>query len=87
MAWGERQNLLRVLYQNLKDPSKILTNKNIVDIKHDADWVTVICDDGSSFRGDILVGADGVFSKTRSKLWELAEADHPGLVNQDRNCM
>ncbi|KAK4134625.1 FAD/NAD(P)-binding domain-containing protein [Trichocladium antarcticum] len=87
MVWGERQNLLRVLYQNLKDPSRILTNKNVIDIKHDADAVTAICDDGSSFRGNMMIGADGVFSKTRSKLWELAAPDHQDLVNHDRNCL
>lgn len=84
MAWGERQILLQALYENFKDTSKILTDKNVIDIKHDADGVTAICADGSSFRGDIMVGADGVFSKTRSKLWELAEPEIPDLVDEEK---
>jgi 2-polyprenyl-6-methoxyphenol hydroxylase-like FAD-dependent oxidoreductase len=86
-AWGERQNLLHVLYENLKDPSKVLVNKDLADVKHSADGVTVTCADGSTFSGDLLVGTDGVFSKTRSKMWELAESDHPDLVKHDKNCM
>jgi 2-polyprenyl-6-methoxyphenol hydroxylase-like FAD-dependent oxidoreductase len=77
---------LRSLYENLKDPRKVLVNKDLVDIKHDADGVTAFCADGSSFRGDILLGADGVFSKTRSKMWELAEPQQPAIVNADKNC-
>lgn len=85
-AWGERQTLLRVLHDNIKDSSKVLVNKGLADIKHEADGVTAICEDGSSYSGHLLVGTDGVFSKTRSKMWELAESDHPELVRADRNC-
>lgn len=85
-AWGERQNLLRVLYETLEDRTKVVVNKDLTDVKHDTNGVTAICADGSSFRGDILIGADGVFSKTRSKMWELAESEHPDLVEADRNC-
>ncbi|KAJ4287846.1 hypothetical protein N0V88_007556 [Collariella sp. IMI 366227] len=87
VTWGERQNLLRVLYKNLKDPSKVLVNKDLVDIKHSPDGITAICADGSTYQGDILIGADGVFSKTRAKMWELAEPDLPDLIKADKNCL
>ncbi|KAL2165007.1 hypothetical protein VTH06DRAFT_303 [Thermothelomyces fergusii] len=87
VAWGERQNLLRILYANLKDQSRVLVNKSLVDIKHESDSVTAICEDGSSFSGHLLVGCDGVFSKTRAKMWQLAEPDHPDLVHADKHCL
>lgn len=77
---------MRILYQNLRDPSKILTSKGVLDIKHDTDGVTVVCEDGSSFRGDLVIGTDGVFSKTRSKIWDLAQSSHPELVREDGDC-
>ncbi|KAK4239014.1 hypothetical protein C8A03DRAFT_14582 [Achaetomium macrosporum] len=86
-CWGERQILLRVLHENLKDRSKILVNKDIIDIRHDADGVSAVCGDGSSFRGDILVGADGVYSKTRTKIWELAEPANPALIKAEKDSM
>ncbi|GAB1319710.1 FAD NAD(P)-binding domain protein [Madurella fahalii] len=86
-SWGERQKLLQALYENLEDTSKVLVNKSVVDINHEPKGVTAICEDGSSFSGDILIGADGVFSKTRTKMWELAEADYPELVRQDKDCL
>jgi 2-polyprenyl-6-methoxyphenol hydroxylase-like FAD-dependent oxidoreductase len=78
--------LLRVLYETLKDPSKVLANKGLADIQHDANGVTAICEDGTTYSGDLLAGADGVFSKTRTKMWQFAEDEHPQLVKEDKNC-
>lgn len=86
MGWGERRNLLLALYENLKDPSKILVNKGLADIQHGVNGVTAICEDETTYSGDLLAGADGVFSKTRTKMWQFAEAEHPELVKEDKNC-
>lgn len=85
VPWGDREILLRVLYENLQDRSKVLVNKKVVDVEHSSDGVKVSCQDGSTYEGDVLAGADGVFSKTREKLWQLAETEHPALVRADRN--
>ncbi|KAF4334071.1 FAD NAD(P)-binding domain protein [Fusarium beomiforme] len=85
--WGDRQVLLETLFENIQDKGKVLMNKNIVDIEHKSDGVIVRCDDGSSFRGDILAGADGVRSKTREELWKLAKPIQPDLVMHDENNM
>lgn len=45
-----------------------------------------MCEDGTSYTGDILVGADGVNSKARSEMWRLADEQDPGLVKADKNC-
>jgi 2-polyprenyl-6-methoxyphenol hydroxylase-like FAD-dependent oxidoreductase len=62
-----------------------LLNKNIVDIEHQSHGVIVRCDGNSSFRGDILAGADGVRSRTREELWKLAKPIQPELVRHDEN--
>jgi len=84
VSFGERQVLLQVLLGGIKDQSKLLVNKQIVDIVHKPDSVTVKCADGTSYDGDILAGADGVRSQTRNALWRLAEAYNPELVRKDK---
>jgi len=83
----ERWELLAIICDNLKDQSKILVNKKVADIKDGDDVATVICEDSSQFQGDLVVGTDGVFSRTREKIWELAEPENPELVKSERNCM
>lgn len=43
--------------------------KNIVSFSQDNDAVVVTCEDGAEFRGDILVGADGVYSSVRRNMY------------------
>ncbi|KAH7207801.1 uncharacterized protein BKA55DRAFT_586548 [Fusarium redolens] len=85
--WGDRQILLQTLFENIQDKGKVLLNKYIVDIEHQSHGVIVRCDDNSSFRGDILAGADGVRSRARQELWKLAKPIQPELVRHDENAM
>ena len=82
----ERQKFLFSLYEQLEDKSKILLNKKVVSFKHEKDSVTVYCEDGSVFIADIVVGADGVHSKTRQEMQRIAkEEGPPGLMDKDKN--
>lgn len=47
--------------------------------------VTVTCEDGTSYQGDILAGADGVRSKIREEMWRLARPQFPDLVEHDED--
>ena len=85
MQFCERRALLQALYNGIKNKSKVLTGKNLVSVDHTSTGVTVNCDDGSSYQGTILAGADGVNSKTRDEVWRLAQPSLPDLVNKDRN--
>lgn len=85
-AFSDRQNILEVLYNNLKDKSKILVGKNLTTVRQHASGVTVFCEDGSSYVGDVLAGADGVNSKARSEMWRLADEENPELVKNDKSC-
>lgn len=49
--------------------SKIQLGKKIQEICQDASKVTILCSDGSSFQGDILIGSDGAYSKVRQSLF------------------
>ncbi|KAK3390049.1 hypothetical protein B0H63DRAFT_538208 [Podospora didyma] len=69
-----RANLLDVLYGTLSDAdkSRILTNKKVTNITTHADGVIVHCEDGSTHKGSIVIGADGAHSFVRQKMRELA---------------
>lgn len=53
----------------------VLDGKSVVDYVQDADGVTVWCEDGSCYRGAILVGCDGWNSTVRRILYE--QTQHP----------
>jgi 2-polyprenyl-6-methoxyphenol hydroxylase-like FAD-dependent oxidoreductase len=78
---------LEVFYDGIKNKSKILLNKNVTLVKQSDSGVTVECDDGTSYQGDILAGADGVRSKIREEMWRLAEPRFPKLVEHDKQGM
>jgi len=79
----ERQRLLSIIHENLADKSKIVLDKKVAKVEHRSDGVVVECKDGSRFEGDVLVGADGVFSKVRQEMWRLAEEAKPGLISAE----
>eukprot|EP00262_Sarcandra_glabra_P000350 TRINITY_DN1040_c0_g2_i1.p1 TRINITY_DN1040_c0_g2~~TRINITY_DN1040_c0_g2_i1.p1 ORF type:complete len:664 (-),score=106.43 TRINITY_DN1040_c0_g2_i1:508-2499(-) len=47
----------------------IKNESNVVDFKDDGNKVTVILENGQSYVGDLLVGADGIWSKVRKNLF------------------
>lgn len=57
--------LLATLYKNLETKNKILTGKKVQTIKSLRDRVHIVTTDGEKFKGDLLIGADGVYSTIR----------------------
>ncbi|KAH8898447.1 FAD binding domain-containing protein [Thozetella sp. PMI_491] len=78
VIFKDRQALLQVLYDNLKDKSKILLSKKVTAVEMGEKSVTVHTQDGDSYTGDILVGGDGVHSHIRSEMWRIGNSLHPG---------
>lgn len=76
--------VLQVLYDNIKDKTKILTGKRVQSVDMKEDKVVVKTEDGSLYTGDILVGADGVHSQVRSEMWRLANEQSPGEAALDK---
>lgn len=70
--------IIQILYDNLRDKSKVLTKKSVTKVEQEAGEVLVTTEDGCTFRGDVLVGADGIHSTVRHEMWRLADLDSPG---------
>ncbi|KAH8719235.1 FAD binding domain protein [Phaeosphaeriaceae sp. PMI808] len=81
----EREIVLHTLYNNLQDKSKVKLLKRISKVDHNSDEVTVLCEDGTSVSGDVLVGCDGVHSKVLCELWRLSQLpDTPAPYPEDQ---
>ncbi|KAJ5143331.1 uncharacterized protein N7515_002118 [Penicillium bovifimosum] len=76
----DRQKVLEILFQTYPDKSKIITNKRVSEVRLGDDCASVVTDDGSVFKGDLIVGADGIHSRIRSEMWRLADEIKPGLI-------
>ncbi|KAH7082317.1 FAD binding domain protein [Paraphoma chrysanthemicola] len=77
----EREEVLRTLYDNLKDKSKVNVAKRISKVDHNATEVIVLCEDGTAVSGDVLVGCDGVYSKVRQELWRISHLQEPLAID------
>ncbi|CAN0864100.1 Zeaxanthin epoxidase, chloroplastic [Linum grandiflorum] len=58
----------------------IHNDSNVVDFQDDGDKVTVTLENGDRFEGDLLVGADGIWSKVRRKLFGPKDASYSGYT-------
>ncbi|EOD44034.1 putative fad binding domain protein [Neofusicoccum parvum UCRNP2] len=76
----DRQMVLQTLYDHLESKDKILTSKRVVDVTLQGSGVKVVTADGESFTGDVLIGADGIHSTVRDKMWRLADTLEPGYI-------
>jgi len=72
--------VLQVLYDQIKDKSKILTQKRVVKVDVHDKGVKAITQDGSVYTGDIIVGADGIHSTVREEMWRIANTLTPGYI-------
>ncbi|KAJ5116194.1 hypothetical protein N7456_000542 [Penicillium angulare] len=80
----ERRQILELLYNNLRDNSKIRVATEVTKIDEINDSVVIELKDGSTVRGDILVGADGVHSRIREEIWRIADKETQGQYNSAR---
>ncbi|KAJ5748643.1 uncharacterized protein N7511_010339, partial [Penicillium nucicola] len=78
----DRQKVLEILFKHYPATSNVITNKRVSEIRLGPERASVLTDDGDVFEGDLIVGADGVHSHTRSEMWRLADAMDPGYILQ-----
>ncbi|GIK04356.1 hypothetical protein Aspvir_008437 [Aspergillus viridinutans] len=79
MAFLERQQLLQILYQSFPRRSDIHVGKTVIRVDQGDDGVMVYTKDGSTYHGDLVVGADGVHSCVRAQMWRAADVLCPGM--------
>lgn len=73
----DRQLVLRALADAIRQQDKMLLNKRVASVEHTDTGATVLCEDGSSYTGDVVVGCDGVNSKVRKEMWRIAGEQDP----------
>ncbi|KAM0816451.1 putative FAD-binding domain-containing protein [Seiridium cardinale] len=68
-----RSDLIKILYTNLKDrDTNIITSAEVVDIETHSEGVRVQLASGRNVEGSVVIGADGVHSKSRKLMHKLA---------------
>ncbi|KAJ2988242.1 hypothetical protein NUW58_g4083 [Xylaria curta] len=79
----DRQTLLQVLFNNLKFKDRVLTRKRVTRVVTVEGLVHVETQDGSTYTGDIVVGADGIHSAVRKEMWRNAHEAGSALFHPD----
>ncbi|KKY16639.1 putative monooxygenase fad-binding protein [Diplodia seriata] len=81
----ERYQLLRVLYKHITEKERVFVDKKVQKIEDYEGRVLVHTEDGTTFEGQITVGADGVHSTVRKEMWRNADEKDPGAIpTEDR---
>ena len=77
---------MSLLYESLSTENKarIYTDKKVIGIASEKDGIEVRCEDGSKFRGTMVIGADGVHSKVRQSMREHAIGISAPNVNEEK---
>ncbi|KAJ0307415.1 hypothetical protein COL5a_000270 [Colletotrichum fioriniae] len=81
----DRQMLLQVLYDNLKNKDKVIPEKRVAKVELLKEGVCVHTKDGCVFEGDIVVGADGIHSTVREEMWRIGHEERPGYFPVDEH--
>ncbi|UQC81979.1 FAD binding domain-containing protein [Colletotrichum lupini] len=81
----DRQMLLQVLFDNLKNKDKVIPEKRVEKVELLKEGVRVHTKDGSVFEGDIVVGADGIHSTVREEMWRIGHEERPGYFPLDEH--
>lgn len=82
----ERKFWLSCLYNTIKDKSRVRPHSGVASFVESADGVEVTTESGEIFKGDILIGADGVHSAIRGMMADKIEATDAVAAKQLREC-
>nr|AGU91434.1 zeaxanthin epoxidase [Chrysanthemum boreale] len=74
-----RMTLQKILADAVGDEI-ILNGSNVVNFEDHGDKVSVVLENGERFEGDLLVGADGIWSKVRKNLFGPKDVTYSGYT-------
>ncbi|KAF9434035.1 hypothetical protein BGZ76_008663 [Entomortierella beljakovae] len=69
-----RRRLYQILCSHVS-PEKIHYSKKVTEVTQDDKSASLTCNDGTTYSGDIIVGADGTYSGVRKSLYEQLQKD------------
>ncbi|KAF9161568.1 hypothetical protein DFQ26_004415 [Actinomortierella ambigua] len=61
---------LHMILKRLVPESKIHLGKRVMSMEQSDERVAVRCNDGTTYRGDVLIGADGAYSAVRQRMYQ-----------------
>ncbi|RGP74466.1 hypothetical protein FLONG3_6025 [Fusarium longipes] len=79
----DRQSLMQTLYDNLESKDSVHESQAVKSVAEVDNGIQVTTDKGEIFEGDILVGADGIYSTVRKEMWRLGNKSSPGYFPTD----
>ncbi|KAF4301173.1 Monooxygenase FAD-binding protein [Botryosphaeria dothidea] len=82
----ERCEFLRTLHSHIRDKSRLHACTELSSYVESESGVTVKTSEGKTFEGSILVGADGVHSKTRNLVAEKLQSENKKLCKALQEC-
>lgn len=74
-----RADVIKTLYNGLppSDKARVIQGKNVASITSSDTSASVTCSDGTTYTGSMIIAADGVHSRTRRLMRDLALAASP----------
>ena len=87
IAVTTRWELITTLFNRFPQKDKVLTNHLVTNVEYSSKGVSIHCQNGACFKGDIVVGADGVHSIIRAEMWRNAATASPdAFCVEDKTC-
>ncbi|KAK3987578.1 hypothetical protein QBC44DRAFT_399988 [Cladorrhinum sp. PSN332] len=82
MIFMDRQWMLQAVADKIQRKDSIILNRRVKKIEQlSEDGVSVTTTDGSTYTGDLVVGADGIHSVVRAEMLRIASETRPGYFD------
>jgi 2-polyprenyl-6-methoxyphenol hydroxylase-like FAD-dependent oxidoreductase len=75
---------MQTLYDKLESKDSVHSGQAVESILELDNGIQVTTDKGEIFKGDILVGADGIYSTVRKEMWRIGNEASPGYFPTDQ---